>query len=182
MSKILMIFTKGFEEIEAFTIVDVCRRAKIKIDLVSLDSEEVIGAHNIKVIPDFLLKNIDVEKYDMIVLPGGLPNAFILAENDKVLEILKYFKNNNKYICAICAAPYALHKAGVLNKEYTCYPSIEEKIGLSGYLANKEVVQDGKVITSQGPSTAMKFALHIIKALSDEKTYKEIQKDLLILR
>ncbi len=86
-------------------------------------------------------------------------------------------KKNNKYIAAICAAPYALHKAEVLNKNYTCYPSFENKIRLDGYQSDTQnVVIDGKVITSRGPATAMSFALELLKLLKDEKNIPTNQK------
>lgn len=115
----------------------------------------------------------------MIVLPGGLPNAFTLAENSKVQSLLKEFKNKNKRIGAICAAPYALHKAEVLNENYTCYPSFEKKIKENGYHAKDAIVIDNNVITSQGPATAMIFALEIVNLLCDKETYNSVKDGLL---
>ena len=115
----------------------------------------------------------------MIVLPGGVPNAFTLAENEKVQSLLKEFKSQNKNIGAICAAPYALHKADVLNENYTCYPSFETKIKDNGYHADDAIVIDGKVITSRGPATAMVFALEIVNILCGEETYNNVKNGLL---
>jgi 4-methyl-5(b-hydroxyethyl)-thiazole monophosphate biosynthesis len=115
----------------------------------------------------------------MIVLPGGLPNAFTLAENEKVQTLLKEFKQQNKNIGAICAAPYALHTAGVLNQNYTCYPSFEKKIKDEGYHDSDAIVIDGNVITSRGPGTAMSFGLEIVRVLCDEATYENIKSGLL---
>ena len=116
----------------------------------------------------------------MIVLPGGLPNAFTLAENNKVQSLLKEFKEKKKKIAAICAAPYALHKADVLNENFTCYPSFEEKIRLNGYHNNDSIVIDNDVITSRGPATAMVFALEIVNILCGEETYNQVKNGLLL--
>lgn len=180
MSKILLPISKGFEEIEAISIIDVCRRADIEVTIAGIESLEVSGAHNIKVISDCKIEDTNEKDFEMIVLPGGLPNAFTLAENPEVQRLLKEFKSNDKYIAAICAAPYALHKANVLNKNFTCYPSFEQKIRLDGYHENKNVVIDKKVITSRGPGTAMEFALEIVKILKGENTYKELKQGLLL--
>ena len=68
----------------------------------------------------------------------------------------------------------------MLNKNYTCYPSFEEKIRLDGYQSDsQEVIKDDKVITSRGPATAMTFALELIKILKDEKTYQNVKSGLL---
>ena len=95
-----------------------------------------------------------------------------------VQNMLKYMKKE-KIVAAICAAPYALHKAGVLNYNYTCYPSVEEKITLDGYNDSSSVLVDGNVITSRGPGTAICFALEIVKILKGDKTYEELKQGLL---
>ncbi len=179
MKKILIPISNGFEEIEACTIIDVLRRASLDVTIAGLESLKEKGAHNIEISCDCLISEVLSDSFDMIVLPGGLPNAFNLAENKKVQELLKEFKQKDKYIGAICAAPYALHKADVLNINYTCYPSFEQKIRLEGYISEQRVVVDDKVITSSGPATAMEFALEIVKLLCGNEKYHEIKNGLL---
>lgn len=179
MAKIILPISNGFEEIEAITIIDVCRRAGISVTIASVEDTLTIGAHNIKITADCMISDIKEVDFDMIVLPGGLPNAYTLAEDEHVQSLLKQFKQKDKNIAAICAAAYALHKAEVLNQNFTCYPSFENKIRLDGYHENDAVVIDGKVITSKGPGTAMCFALEIIRILCDEKTHDSIKSGLL---
>ena len=179
MANILIPISNGFEEIEAISIIDVCRRANIKVTIAAVESLEITGAHGIKIISDEKIENISSDDFDMIVLPGGLPNAFTLAENKKVQSLLKEFKDKNKKIGAICAAPYALHKADVLNENYTCYPSFEKKIKENGYHADNNVVIDSNVITSRGPATAMIFALEIVNLLCDKEIYDGVKDGLL---
>lgn len=179
MSKIIIPISNGFEEIEAITIIDVCRRANIDVTIAALENIQTIGAHNIKVEANCMVDEINTSDFDMIVLPGGVPNAFTLAENEKVQSLLKEFKSQNKNIGAICAAPYALYKADVLNENYTCYPSFETKIKDNGYHADDAIVIDGKVITSRGPATAMSFALEIVNILCGEETFNNVKNGLL---
>lgn len=180
MAKIVLPISNGFEEIEAISIIDICRRAGIEVVIAAVEDLITTGAQNIKITADCKIEDIDETNFDMIILPGGLPNAFTLADNEKVQSLLKEFKQNDKNIGAICAAPYALHKAGVLNQNYTCYPSFEEKIRLDGYQGDtKKVVIDGKVITSRGPGTAMCFGLEIVKLLCSEETYNKLKSGLL---
>ena len=180
MSNLLIPISNGFEEIEAITIIDVCRRANIKVVIAGIESLEITGSHGVKIISDEIIEKVSSDDFDMIVLPGGLPNAFTLADNEKVQSLLKEFKEKKKKIGAICAAPYALHKADVLNENYTCYPSFEEKIKLDGYHSNDAVVIDNEVITSRGPATAMIFALEIVNLLCDENIYTSVKNDLLV--
>ncbi|QKJ27863.1 DJ-1 family glyoxalase III [Aliarcobacter cibarius] len=179
MSKLLVPISNGFEEIEAISIIDVCRRAGIEVITAGVEDNILTGAHNIKIETDKKISEVSSDNFDMIALPGGLPNAFTLAENSDVQRLLKEFKEKNKKIAAICAAPYALHKANVLNENYTCYPSFEEKIKDEGYINNKNVVIDSNVVTSKGPATAMEFALEIVKILKGDEIYFSVKNGLL---
>jgi 4-methyl-5(b-hydroxyethyl)-thiazole monophosphate biosynthesis len=179
MAKLLIPISNGFEEIETVSIIDICRRANIDVTVASIENIEVKGAHQITIKADALLCDIDEKDFDMITLSGGLPNAFNLAQDELLQKTLKKFKDNNKNIAAICAAPYALFKAGVLNKDYTCYPGFEEKIDGHNYIQNQDVVVDGKVLTSRGPGTAMFFALEIVKILKGEEKYEVIKEAIL---
>ena len=171
MAKILVTISNGFEEIEAVSIIDICRRAGIEVVTAGVEDRVLIGAHSIKIEMDKRVDEVNSSDFDMIVLPGGLPNAFTLADDNDVQRLLKEFEEKNKKIGAICAAPYALHKAGVLNQNYTCYPSFEKKIKDDGYQDDKNVVTDNNVITLRGPATAIDFALEIVKTLKGDDTY-----------
>ncbi len=126
MTRVLLPISNGFEEIETVSIIDICRRAEIEVTIAAVEELETVGAHNITITADCKLEDVNGD-FDMIVLSGGLPNAFTLAEDNFVQKILKEMKQENKLIAAICAAPYALHKADVLNQIIHCYPSFEEK-------------------------------------------------------
>ncbi len=174
--RILLPLAEGFEEIEAVSLIDIMRRGGIDVTTISLtENNLVLGANNIKIEADKNIDAINPNDFDMIVLPGGWGGTNHLVEDSRVQNLLKSFKKDNKYIGAMCAAPYALHKAGVLNHNYTCYPSVEEKIRLDGYTSDKKVVIDDKVITSRGPATAICFALEIIKILVGEDSYQSVK-------
>jgi 4-methyl-5(b-hydroxyethyl)-thiazole monophosphate biosynthesis len=180
MAKLLVLLADGFEEIEAVTIIDVCRRGGIDVTSASVsDSLSVKGANGITIMADSLLSSIDTKGFDMVVLPGGWGGTKELATNEMVQSVLKEYKKEDKYIGAICAAPFALKSADVLNSNYTCYPSVEESIKQEGYHKDDDIVIDSKVITSRGPATAMKFGLEIISILVDEETSLAISGGLL---
>lgn len=180
MPKVLVVISIGFEEIEAITIIDVLRRAKIEVVIATINDILTVGANAIVIQANQYLKDINISDFEMIILPGGGINTQNLASSALVQDSLKQMKKEGKYIAAICAAPYALHKAKVLNKNYTCYPGFEEKIRHDGYQNdNQKVVIDEQIITSRGPATAMTFSLEIIKLLKDIKTYQEVKDALL---
>jgi len=186
MKTVLVPLAKGFEEIEAVTIIDVLRRAQIEVIVASLGHVTLVqGAQGIVIEADVALENVALDVAfadmpDMIILPGGVEGTYALAENKIVQNILKRMDDNGKNIAAICAAPFALNKAGVLKQNYTCYPSFEEKIRLDGYQGDKAmVVEDGNVMTSRGPGTAICFALEIVKKLEGEEMYESLKSGLL---
>lgn len=180
MATILVPLAEGFEEIEAVGIIDVVRRAGIEVIIASVDgTDEVCGANNIFLKVDKALKGITADEIDMIVLPGGWGGTNLLAEDVNVQSLLKEMDTKNKYISAICAAPFALDKAGVLKESFTCYPSVEEQINNDGYQSDKKVIMDKNILTSQGPATAICFALEIVKILAGEEIKAEVKSGLL---
>jgi 4-methyl-5(b-hydroxyethyl)-thiazole monophosphate biosynthesis len=179
MARALVPLAEGFEEIEAVTIIDILRRGGIEVNSAYLDGEFatnlVVGANGIVVEADMPLGNAVVDEYDIIVLPGGWGGTNRLAENERAQALLKEFKEKDKWVAAMCAAPYALHVAGVLSKKYTCYPSVEEQIRPEDRV-DDIVVVDEKVITSQGPATAICFALEIVRQLNGEENFKAVKE------
>lgn len=180
MSKVLIPLAPGFEELEAVTLIDVLRRAKIEVVTVGVEKKLVTGAHNILLQCDEHISSVKADDFDMIVLPGGWGGTKALAASEDVKTLLSTMKAQEKYIAAICAAPFALNSAGVLNHNYTCYPSVEEEIRLDGYQADKNIVVDGKVLTSRGPGTALEFALYLIETLQSAQSAKNVKEGMLV--
>ncbi len=179
--RVLVPLACGFEETEAVTIIDVLRRAEIEVMVASLDEASLVkGTNGITVQTDMQIKDVNVDDLDMIVLPGGWGGTHALADDARVQSILKEMDTLGKNIGAICAAPFALNKAGVLKHNFTCYPSVEKQIREDGYMGDKTmVVEDENVMTSRGVGTALCFALAIVKKLKGESTYNALKKRLL---
>ncbi len=180
--KVLVPLAKGFEEIEAVSIIDVLRRAEIEVLVASLDENALVkGANAITLQTDIQVKDVNADDIEMIVLPGGWDGTYALADDVNVQNILKEMDAKGKNIAAICAAPFALNRAGVLKSKYTCYPSVEEQIQKDGYQGDKSmVIQDENIMTSRGPGTSICFALAIVKKLKGEETYNALKAGLLV--
>jgi len=181
MSSVLVPLAKGFEEIEAVSIIDVLRRGDIHVVVASLDEEALVeGANGITIETDVYIKDISTDAFEMVVLPGGWDGSRALAKHECVQRVLKEMDAKGKGIAAICAAPFALHKAGVLKEKYTCYPSVEKEIGEQGYMGDSAmVVESGNVLTSRGPGTSICFALEIVKKLKGQESYEALKAGLL---
>ncbi len=183
MASVLIPIAKGFEELEAVALIDVMRRGGIEVRVAYLEDEFqgdlVLGANGITLQADTSIKNVISDDFDMMVLPGGWGGTHALAENARVIELLQEFKAT-KVVGAMCAAPFALKKAGVLGSEYTCYPGAKEDIDHPGYRDDMKVVTDGNVMTSQGPGTAVCFGLAIVERLVGKESMQAVKDGMLL--
>ncbi|MBC8206784.1 MAG: DJ-1/PfpI family protein [Kiritimatiellales bacterium] len=164
MTRVLIPVANGSEEMETVILADVLRRASWEVVLAGIQGNGPITAsRGVRLVPDEQWEKLDLSTFDMLVLPGGLGGTEALCANDGVQEALRIFNIEELWIGAICAAPLALHKAGVLRKRaFTCYPGTEEKMKRADR-SDDPVVVDGHIVTSQGPGTAIPFALKLIK-------------------
>ncbi|MEA1892699.1 MAG: DJ-1 family glyoxalase III [Campylobacterota bacterium] len=179
--KVLVPLATGFEEIEAVTIIDVLTRAEIEVQVASLNEQNLVkGANSIVVQANMHVKDVNIDNLDMIILPGGWDGTYALADDENIQNILKEMDRKGKNIAAICAAPFALNKAGVLKHNYTCYPSVQEQIREDGYMGDiSMIVEDENIMTSRGPGTSLCFALEIVKKLKGQEMYEMLKDGLL---
>ncbi|HHD82218.1 MAG TPA: DJ-1/PfpI family protein [Campylobacterales bacterium] len=184
MASIVLPLANGFEEVEAVSLIDVLRRAGIEVRIAHLDGEDdtemVLGANGITLQADTSIANVIEEDFDMILLPGGWDGTYALADNATVQGLLKTFNEKGKMVGSICAAAFALKKAGVLGNDYTCYPGAKDEVNHPGYREDQAVVVDGNIMTSRGPGTALCFGLEIVKHFSGEETYQAIKDGMLL--
>ena len=181
MSKRVSVFlADGFEEIEGLTVVDLLRRAGVEVTTVSItDKLTIHGAHKIDIQADKMFDEVDYEKEDMVVLPGGMPGTLNLGEHAGVKKVLEQFYEAKKYIGAICAAPSVLGKYGMLEgRKATSYPGFEAELKGAEYVTEPVAVSDF-VITSRGLGTAIEFALSLIRVLVSEEKANEISHSII---
>lgn len=180
MKNVVVVLAPGFEEIEALTVVDVLRRADIRVTMAGLREGLITGSHDITVRPDKTLGEIRPEEFDMVVLPGGMPGTEHLRQDQRVSTLLQEMARAGKHTCAICAAPAVLKKAGVLQgKAITSHPVMRDELKDLTYLEDRVVV-DGKVVTSRGPGTAMEFSLELVRILAGPQKAQELAAVMLV--
>lgn len=179
MKKIGIFMADGCEEIEGLTVVDIVRRAKMEIVMISITGKrEVTSSHQVTFLTDALAAEVDYDTLDGIVLPGGMPGTLNLQADETVNKVIRQFAAEGRLVCAICAAPSVLGAADVLEGKWaTCHPGFEEKL-TGAKVEEKEVVVDGNVITSRGMGTAIPFALEIVRYFADDETVEQVRKGL----
>ena len=117
----------------------------------------------------------------MVVLPGGQPGTDHLNADPRIHALLKRMAKQEKYIAAICAAPKVLADAGLLKgRRVTSFPGSLDQTQLAGVRYEESaVIQDGHILTSRGPGTAMDFALTIIETLVGKAKRDQVEQGLM---
>lgn len=180
MASVLIPLAQGCEELEAVTLIDLLRRAEIRVVSAGLDDQPVTASRGTRLLPDTTLNHVNGDTFDMIVLPGGQPGTNNLNADPRIHELLKKMAAQGKYTCALCAAPKVLASAGLLDgKQATAFPGTLEALDNPAIKQQQQaVVQDGKVITSRGPGTAMDFALTLVEILAGKEKRDAVEAGL----
>lgn len=180
--RVLISVADGVEDLECVTLIDVLRRAEIEVVVASIESRRMITcARGTRLTADAMLVDVLAQAFDLIVLPGGMPGAQHLAEHEPLAERVREQAKAGKLFAAICAAPaVALQQYGVLKqRRMTCYPALSDRLSGCSFV-DQAVVVDGNCITSQGPGTALEFALCLVEQLCGKGLRKQVAEAMLV--
>ena len=100
---------------------------------------------------DIPFSKVKVKDYRAVLLLGGRAPEF-LRHNDHVIEIVREFDREKKYIFSICHGIQILVAAGLVkDKTLTCYENVLFEVESCGgkFVGKKEAVQDGRYVTGQ---------------------------------
>ncbi|KAJ3225047.1 Protein deglycase DJ-1zDJ-1 [Chytriomyces hyalinus] len=185
----LVLCADGTEEIECVVIVDVLRRANIRVVLASASpSRRVQCSRGVVLEADVLLEEIGADaEYDAVVLPGGMGGAKAFASSARVHQVLAQFYSSSKIVAAVCAAPIAFKPSGIAqNKNITSHPSVKQQLMVEGdspwfaSYSEDRVVVDGRLVTSRGPGTCFEFALKIVELLAGAQVVDDVAKPMML--
>ncbi len=178
MKNVLVLFADGSEELEAVTVIDLLRRGGINVTLAGLHGGALRGSRGTVLQPDTTLDEALAHSYDMVVLPGGQPGSTNLKSDARVIKLVQRMAAQDQYVSAICAAPSVLATAGLLDgKRATSFPGSLDAFP-KVLRQPQAVVEDGKLITSRGPGTAMDFALTLVERLVGKAKRDEVEAGL----
>ncbi|TNC98472.1 MAG: 4-methyl-5(b-hydroxyethyl)-thiazole monophosphate biosynthesi [Gallionellaceae bacterium] len=178
MSGVLLPLANGSEDLEAITVLNILRRAGIEAISASLDGQPIRGSRGTVIVPDTSLDEALKRDFDMVVLPGGQPGTRNLKADTRIIKLVQDMAAKERYVCAICAAPSILATAGLLDgKRATSFPGALDAFPRVSQQP-QAVVEDGKLITSRGPGTAMDFALILVERLAGKSKRDEVEASL----
>jgi 4-methyl-5(b-hydroxyethyl)-thiazole monophosphate biosynthesis len=164
--KVLVPIADGVEEIEAVCIIDVLRRAGAEVTVAAVNTLEVTAARGVRLVADCRLEDCAAERFELIALPGGQPGAEHLRDCSVLTALLRDQARQNRLYAAICAAPVVVlqHHGLLAGRRATCHPALADRLDPAAG-PGARVVVDGNCVTSQGPGTALEFALELVARL-----------------
>ncbi|ATZ10866.1 protein deglycase YajL [Erwinia amylovora] len=183
---VLVCLAPGSEETEAVTTIDLLVRAGLKVVTASVADDgncEIICSRGVRLLADAPLVEVADDDFAALVLPGGLKGAECFHDSPLLVETIRHFNQSGRIVAAICAAaaavliPHNLFPVGNM----TGYPGLKEKIPQEKWM-DKRVVWDRRVnlLTSQGPGTAIDFALKLIDLLLGKEAAREVAAQLVV--
>ncbi len=186
--KVLLLLADGFEPLEAAGFTDVFGWAAIEgleqVELVSAGFKSPLRAtFGFSVIPQALVSELDPDDFDALAIPGGFAGAgyYDDALSEPFLDVIRSFAARDRTVASVCTASLALGAAGVINgRRATIYHQTggkrkEELEGYGAQFVDQAVVEDGRLISSTGPGTAVEVALRLLANLTSPENAAHIR-------
>ena len=174
-ARVLILAADGFEESELFDPRQALLDAGAQVTLASIKTDPIQGVVNDSekartITPDLTLDDVDTEQFDMLLLPGGVGNPDKMRMEERAVEIVSEFMDDDKIVAAICHAPWLLVEADVVDgRRVTSWPSLRTDLENAGAeVVDEQVVVDGNLITSRKPDDIPAFSKAVIEALAGE--------------
>ena len=164
--KALILSADHFEDTELLVPLYRLQEEGLQVDVASISRGKIHGKHGYEVVVDKALRDVDADAYDLLVLPGGKAPATLRKEAAAV-AVAQAFMRGGKPVAAICHGPQVLITAGVMQgRRATCAPSVAEELQQAGAeYEDREVVVDGKLVTSRRPADLPAFMREIVRFL-----------------
>ncbi|EEC70182.1 hypothetical protein OsI_00911 [Oryza sativa Indica Group] len=180
--RVLVPVADGTEPVEAAATADVLNRAGARVTVATADPAGddrgllVEAAFGVKLVADGRVADLEGEAFDLIALPGGMPGSANLRDCKVLEKMVKKQAEQGGLYAAICATPaVTLAHWGLLKGlKATCYPSFMEKFTAEIIPVNSRVVVDRNAVTSQGPATAIEYALALVEQLYGKEKSEEV--------
>lgn len=182
---VLVPLAEGFEETEAVAVIDVLRRAGLRVTVAGLGAGAMTGSHGIAIVPDAALDDVELASVTALFLPGGMPGTTNLMADDRVVGLVRRLNGAGLPVAAICAAPRVLAEAGVVEGlAVTSHPGVRAMLGGAVVVDAPRVVAaqggGGPVFTSQGPGTALELGLALVRRWVGDERADELTAAMLV--
>jgi 4-methyl-5(b-hydroxyethyl)-thiazole monophosphate biosynthesis len=188
MKKVLLLLADGFEIFEASVFIDVIGWNLLEGDkstqlFTCALKKEIKSTFNQRFIVDFTIEEVNIEDYVALAIPGGFEDFgfYIDAYNPDFLDVIRKFENQQKTIASICTGALPVAESNILqNRNGTTYNlNPKRQNALRDKLVNvlnQPIVEDGNIITSWNPSTAMDVAFLLLEKLTSKENTNNVKR------
>lgn len=179
---VLVPIADGTEELEAVAIIDVLRRAGAAVTVASVSgNRQITASRGVVIVADALIENCANIDFHLVVLPGGIPGAEHLRDSADLIRLLKRQREKEGLYGAICASPAVVleHHGLLQGRQATCHPGFASQLSAKDQSGSRVVV-DGNCLTSQGPGTAVEFALALVEQLFGRDKREEVAAPMVV--
>jgi len=188
MKQVLLLLCKGVEIYEAAAFYDVLGWSgtygeAVKVVTAGLQAE-VRGTFGIRIIPDTLLPDVNIDEFDALAVPGGFETYGYYEEaySEPVANLIRRFEELGKPIASICVGALPLANSGILKERKATTYHLREGVrrqqlasfGVS--VVDEAIVVDRNVITSTSPATAMDVAFELLARITSDENSSHIRE------
>lgn len=174
---VVILLADGFEESEAIVPADMLRRAGVETVLAGVDGRQVTSSHNITVMADTTLDQLDPTEPELVVVPGGLGGVNRLKAHEGVSAFLRKVAEGSAQLAAICAGPTVLAQLGLLEgAAAVCYPGMEDELTGAQPQPGTQVVVDGRFTTCESAGSSFEFGLKLVERLRGREAAEAVAK------
>lgn len=171
---IAILATEGVERVELEEPRKALLAAGATVDLVGLDTKpfrsfDGLDPTDIEEQPDVAVADADFDRYDGLMLPGGVANPDKLRQDPAAVSFVREFFRAGKPVSAICHGPWTLAEADVLKgRTVTSYPSLRTDLQNAGATwVDEEVHVDQGLTTSRNPGDIPAFVAKSIEEYAE---------------
>lgn len=159
MARVAVILDETFEDSEFRQPYESLRGARHDVVVVGIEGKkELKGKKGDVVTTDASIGDVSADDFDALLIPGGYsPDR--LRVDPRMVDFTRAFVAAGKPVAAICHAGWMLAEADVLRgRTVTSWPSIKtDLVNAGAKWVDREVVEDGSLITSRKPDDLPAF-------------------------
>jgi protease I len=171
--KAVILTANEFEDMEVLVPLFRLLEAGWQVDVAAPSKESINGEHGYSLNPNMTIDEVDPEKYDLLIIPGGFPSGApaTVRKIKKAQDIAKAFFEKNKPVASICHGPWTLVSANLVKGRHLTsfwHDGVPEEIKAAGGIwEDKEVVVDGNLVTSRYPMDLPAFTREMMKMVGE---------------
>ncbi len=164
---------EGVEEVELTEPWKAVQEAGATPKLIAPESGEVQAFNHLDKSStyrvDETLEDADPQRYDALVLPGGVANPDQLRTDERAIRFVQEIFSAGKPVGVICHGPWTLVEADLVrDRKLTSWPSLQTDIrNAGGKWVDEEVVVDEGLVSSRKPDDLPAFCAKIVEEFAE---------------